>query len=79
MTQRAANGATPPGEGEDGASPRAEREAFERSMLDFAEGATALTAASLRLQMMMLEQVREMLGDFSEAAGEAMARQTEDD
>ena len=56
-----------------------EREAFERSMRDFAEGATALAAASLRLQMMMLEQMREMAGDFSDALGEAMARESKDD
>lgn len=45
--------------------------AFEESMKQFAEGATALTAASIRMQMMMLEQAREMMGDFADAFGDA--------
>ena len=48
-------------------------------MREFAESATALSAASLRLQMMMLEQVREMLGDFSAAFGDANAQESKDD
>ena len=45
--------------------------AFEESVKQFADGATALTAASIRVQMMMLEQAREMMGDFAEAFGDA--------
>jgi len=38
---------------------------FEQSMRQFADGATALTAASIRMQMMMLEQARGMMDDFT--------------
>lgn len=54
-------------------------ETFDKSFRDFAEGATALTAASLRLQMLMLEQMREMLGDISLLAEGAMRGENEDD
>ena len=56
-----------------------EREVIDRSMRDFAEGATALAAASLRLQMMMLEQMREMLGDLSAMAERTMRDESKDD
>lgn len=51
----------------------ADRELFESSMREFAESATALAAASIRMQMMMLEQTREMIGAFDamRAGGEA--------
>lgn len=54
----------------------AERGQFESSLRDFAEGASALAAASIRMQMMMLEQTREMFGAFS--AMEAAARTRDD-
>lgn len=42
------------------------RALFEQSLRQFAEGATALTAAAIRMQMMMLEQARGMMDDFTQ-------------
>lgn len=71
MAKDGTEGASPPA-GEADASADLEREMLDRSMRDFAEGATALTAASLRLQVIMLEQMREMLGDLSSMFGDAV-------
>ncbi|MDT8343893.1 MAG: hypothetical protein RQ752_05635 [Thermohalobaculum sp.] len=64
--------APPPGQPDDApkAAPKAtpaapDREALQASMREFAESAGAVAAASLRLQMMMLEQAREMMDDVS--------------
>lgn len=65
--------------GETDASAALERELLDRSMRDFAEGATALTAASLRLQMLILEQMREMLGDLSGMIDDAVKSGSGDD
>lgn len=60
--------APPPGQPDDApnaTSAAPDREALQASMRDFAESASAVAAASLRLQMMMLEQAREMIDDLS--------------
>lgn len=79
MTEGAANGGEPGAAAHAGAPRLHEHEVFSESIRDFAEGATALTAASLRLQMMMLEQMREMLGDLSAMTTDAMNRESDDD
>jgi len=60
-------------EADDRTADAAAEAAFRESMQQFAEGATALTAASIRMQMMMLEQAREMMDDFAELFGGAAA------
>jgi hypothetical protein len=62
-----------PTEGQDAAY-AAERGQIESSMRDFAESASALAAASLRMQLMMLEQTREMFSAFSAMEAAANAR-----
>ena len=52
----------------------AERGHIESSMRDFAESASALAAASIRMQLMMLEQTREMFSAFSAMEAAANAR-----
>jgi hypothetical protein len=52
----------------------AERGQIESSMREFAEGASALAAASIRMQMMMLEQTREMFSAFSAMEAAVNAR-----
>ena len=51
----------------------ADRDEMHATMLEFAESAPAMAAASIRMQMMMLEQTRAMLGDFTEMMTEASA------
>ncbi|HSF94120.1 MAG TPA: hypothetical protein VLA52_03770 [Thermohalobaculum sp.] len=69
---------------DDDASDAAEGDAaveavFHGSLRQFAEGATALTAASIRLQMMMLEQARGMMGDMADVFGDAPPDRKPDD
>jgi len=52
----------------------AERGQIEVNMRDFAESASALAAASIRMQLMMLEQTREMFSAFSAMEAAANAR-----
>lgn len=70
MTSETEEGAGAPRDGAESAT----HTEFEDSLRQFAEGATALTAASIRMQMMMLEQARGMMDDFAtvmtEAAGD---------
>lgn len=79
MAEGMPDGMTSEPKDEAGSVHAAERETFDRSMRDFAEGATALAAASLRLQMVMLEEMREMLGDMSAMAGRTMRDEGKDD
>lgn len=55
-----------------------DRAAIETSIRDFAEGASAMAAAAIRIQMMMLEQTREMLGEFDAMMGKAAMRDDAD-
>lgn len=80
MSDRGEGRGPSPGAGEENAATGdGQREAFDRSMRDFTEGATALAAAALRLEMMMLEEMRAMADDFAGAFGEAGVRGSKDD
>jgi hypothetical protein len=67
----AAKGRQESGAGGDGTSATALPPEFEENLRLFSEGATALTAASIRMQMMMLEQARGMMDDFAGALTQA--------
>lgn len=80
MSDRGEGRGPSPGAGEEnGAAAHGEREVFDRSMRDFTEGATALAAAALRLEMLMLEEMRAMADDFADTFGEAGGRASKDD
>jgi len=72
MTTDAEDDAEPTGRQDDSYS--AERGQIEASMREFAESASALAAASIRMQLMMLEQTREMFSAFSAMEAAANAR-----